>query len=184
LICWHKEGQKGMIILTDEQAENVMEFLFAAYPYVVEKTSGLTLNLYLAYIKTMPFEFGRAAVIKIIENSKYFPTIAEIKEAAQSFVQPKHEIPTAEMAWEEVRKKLDPYKAQIWSHPLVERTVKTIGARNLCHSTNPGVDMAHFMRIYDSYRKREIDAIQNESIIKITASIVKSLPISGDLIVS
>lgn len=162
--------------MTDEQAENIMEFLFAAHPFIAEKMPAITLNLYLAYIKTLPYEVGQAAALKIIKNITYFPKIAEINEAVQSFVKPENEIPTAEVAWEEVRKKLDPFKAVKWSHPLIARVVHLLGVRNLCFSETPGADMARFMKIYDTYRKQELNAIENESIIKITANIVKALP--------
>lgn len=161
--------------MTDEQAENVMELLLAGFSYVVEKIPPATTELYLAYFKILPYDLGKKVILKLIENNHRFPLIADIKEAAQSFVKRDAGIPTAEEAWEEVRKKLDPFKAQIWSHPLIERTVKTIGYRNLCYSETPGADMARFLKIYDSYRKREIDIIQNERINKLAGGVIKLL---------
>ncbi|HWR07431.1 hypothetical protein [Sporomusa sp.] len=97
------------------------------------------------------------------------------QKAVQGFALNTNEPPPAELAWEEVRKQLDPYKAPTWSHPAIERAVRALGFRNLCFTTTPGQDMARFIKVYEAYRQREIDQVENESIRQLTTSVIQQL---------
>lgn len=164
--------------MTQDQSGRLITMLVTAFSAnkTVRELPTETIQLYIAFMATIPFEIGQAATIKLMTNCEFFPTLADIKKAVQSLAPQKYNLPPAEIAWEEVRKKLDPYKSPNWSNAAIERAVKTIGYRYLCDSQNPGADMMRFMKIYDTYRQREVDAVENDGIRKITANIVKSLP--------
>lgn len=161
-----------------EQAEKLVEMLATAFSSQksIQELPQETIELYSSFITYLPFDVGKMANMKIISNNKFFPTIAEIKEAVNSFAPPNNKFPSPEDAWAEVVKQLDPYRAPKWSCPAIEKAIKVIGYMNLCHSQNPGNDMARFFKIYETYRRRELDQIENESIREMTNIISKQLP--------
>lgn len=163
--------------MTDSEAGQVMKILFAAFPYACEKTPPETVELYIAFLSCVPAEIGKAAALKVVNHCEFFPTIAKLKEVINNFAPDSSGPPEAELAWDEVRKQLDPYNDKIkWSHPAIERAVRTIGFRNLCDSRTPGQDMARFMKLYDTYRQRELDRVENAAIMQLTGAVTQLLP--------
>lgn len=161
-----------------EQADGLIEMLLTAFS-AQKSIQGMpkeTIDLYTAFMTYLPFEAGKMAIMKLITNNNFFPTIAEIKEAVNSFAQTDNTLPSPEDAWEEVRKNLDIYHAPKWSCPAIEKAVKVMGYRNLCVSQYPGHDREQFMKIYGAYRQREQDRVENESIREMTALVIKQLP--------
>ena len=156
--------------MTIDESISVVEFLIAAYPNA--KVTEKTIELYTQFLHFVPYELGQAAALKLIVNKTFFPTIAELKEAIQNLAPPKDGPPTPEEAWGEVRRQLDIYKAPTWSHPAIEKAVRDIGMRNMCNSYSPGTDREHFFRIYETYRRRDVDRVENESIRELTTSII------------
>lgn len=162
--------------MTEKEARTVLKLFFTAFPYANKDIKENTIKLYIAFLGCVPYQIGQAAALKIIGNSKFFPTITEIKEAVNSFAQPDNNLPSPEDAWEEVRRNLDPYHAPKWSCSVIEKAVKVMGYRNLCVSQYPGHDREQFMRIYGAYRQREQNRIENESIREMAAVVIKQLP--------
>jgi len=115
----------------------------------------------------------KAAMIKILQTSTFFPAVAEIRSIAEAMVNfyNKTTLPTAGEAWEEVQRhvrRIGPYSSQPWefSCPKVERAAKQFGIMELCRLQENEVNTARaqFMRIYDRQQEkmkmeREIAAI-------------------------
>ncbi len=103
----------------------------------------------------LPLRALEAAVLMHVSTNRWFPTIAELREAALSVRE--GGIPTAVEAWAEVMKAFEfvgYYGIPQWSHPAITKTVDAMGWQNLCLSENAMADRAHFMRLYETYAKR------------------------------
>lgn len=61
--------------------------------------------------------------------------------------------PADYIAWEEVRKKLTPYKKVKWSHPAIESTIRHVGTAEIC-SGDRNV-MERFCRVYNQIISRQ-----------------------------
>ena len=157
--------------MTKEEAKEVLNLLLAAFPATNNHIGEDTVLVYHAYLMLLPLEIGQFAVCKIISNNKFFPAIAEIKEAARSFAPLADKLPTPEEAWEEVAKKLDIYHFPEWSSPVIERAVRAVGYSNICRSENLGVERAHFLRFYEAYKKLAENELENQYILRITGSV-------------
>lgn len=141
--------------MTDEEAIKVMTVLTAAYPDKVLQEQ--TITLYLEFLLDLPYQAGKAGALALIAKSKWFPSIAELRQQALSFT-PESDVPNAADAWGEVIQQI---RAEGWygkpkfSHAAIEKTVRSIGWRELCMSENAAVDRAHFIKLYELYRDRE-----------------------------
>lgn len=105
------------------------------------------------------------AMIKLLRECKFFPTVAEIVEQIKKMrdiVQDNETFTSAE-AWEEAMqnvKKHGVYGKWEYSRPEVEQAVKQFGGRNdLCMLEIDAVNTARaqFMRIYDSIVSKSED---------------------------
>ena len=164
--------------MTLEQARKLVLLALLAFPNMQDKAfsaKGVAMLLQ-KLLSDIPYDIAEKAVSKVIMTSKFFPTIAEIREAAGTLKENSSILPSAEDAWEEVCRKLDPYKVPTWSHPMVAKVVKLIGFSNLCHSENIAVERGQFLKIYAAYEKREKDSEVNQNVLSLVSGITKALP--------
>ncbi len=137
--------------------------LMAAYPAFTAGKPALvleqSLKLYTRLLADVSDELLAAATYQHIASSKYWPTIAELREAAIQFIQPRH--PPAIEAWAEVRqaiRRVGHYRPPpSFGDPLIDRAVRALGWEELCLSEEPEVDRAHFLRAYECLQQRERD---------------------------
>jgi hypothetical protein len=100
-----------------------------------------------------------AAALQCLASCRFFPTIAELREAVFAML-PQANALTAGEAWAEVMREIRRTGADQhhgppqFSSPVVAETVASLGWRNLCLSENEVADRAHFMRVYDSLANR------------------------------
>lgn len=131
----------------------------------------------------LPFDLATAALKKVLSTAKFFPTVAEIREAAAS-LKPQ-DTPDAELAWAEVWKAITSHgwtdapeslKAldntsvfmtfrAPWdfSHPVIAGVVKAMwgswaAACREAQTETAGVQRAQFQRMYQTMTKREREA--------------------------
>ena len=126
----------------------------------------LTAKAWMMILNDIPYKIAEAALIKVLSTAKFFPVPADIREAANSFTPG---LPTAEEAWLEVYRNARVngiYRPSEWSSEVIKEAVNGIGWRNICYSENLGIERAHFMRIYDTLKKRQEDNILNEKVLK------------------
>lgn len=101
------------------------------------------------------------ALQKLIATNTFPPTIAEVRQALNN-TQQEESLDGGE-AWGEVMKRIHTfgrYKEKEALEELTELTRKTvncIGWSNLCDSENEVADRAHFMKIYNAIKKREME---------------------------
>ena len=112
----------------------------------------------------LDYETAQVAAVKLMKTAKFEPRPADLIEATESLM-PKT-VPDTESAWIEVCKKLNPYKAPQWSHPLIGEAVKVLGYRTLCDSENPEWDRQHFIKVYERMVAREKDEKVNQQVLK------------------
>ena len=142
--------------MTPKEAIKVMVILTAAYPSA--NISNETIEIYTKFLSDLSFEMGQAVALQLISSSKWFPSIAELRQAVVKMLP--DEIPSAEQAWSEVEQafhSFGSYNSPVFSSPVIAQAVQAMGWRNLCLSDNPVADRAHFFKIYESYRVREIE---------------------------
>ena len=140
--------------MAPEEALSIVDILTRAYPNATIPEA--TIELYMACLYDVPFEAGRVAALNLITEKNFFPTIAEVRQAALSVI-PANHLPDAAQAWAEVTTQMAEcgyFESPIFSHPAIVAAVKAVGWSNLCHSEKIAVDRAHFVKIYDTYRDR------------------------------
>lgn len=161
--------------MTLNESKKIMAILTAAYPQV--SISEATIGVYITFLSDLSFEMGQAVALQLISYNKWFPSIAELRQAIVKMLP--DEIPSTEEAWLEVINEIrgiGSYGSPHFSNNLISKAVNAIGWRELCLSDNPVADRAHFFRIYESYRVREIeDNLQLPEIKRLKATIQRQL---------
>ena len=151
--------------MTAQDANRLVAVAVAAYPSMQDRDLAMTARVWERALADLPLAVVERAVLKLIMTRKFFPAVAEIREAAESLLDNGH--PTPEEAWGEVMKQLNPYRAPQYSDPLIHRAVRAVGYLSICMSERLGVERAHFLQIYQAYLNRAVDTATNESIEKI-----------------
>lgn len=162
------------MIVTKSEVAGLVAIAIAAFPQYQERDMKLTVQAWHQLLADIPFEAAKAALIKLLTTIKYFPTIAELREAALRCTT---SLPTPEEAWEEVRGKLsgDTYiklkykneKPQ-FSCPEIEQAVNQLGLEDLLMSENISYDRTQFLRFYETIRNRAIADKQEQHLAELT----------------
>ena len=145
---------------TTEEILTIFGLLKANYHYVLKgMTDGQISDLQVLWcelLKDMDGQLLRAAALQHVATSKWFPTVAELREAAADIVNPNHM--TAMEAWGEVARQImaiGSYGRPQFSNPVIDRIVSDMGWTNLCMSEMPGADRARFIEAYKALALRE-----------------------------
>lgn len=142
---------------TKEEVIKLMTLMALAYPnYEVKEQAA---NLYCKMLADIDPRALEAAAQQIMATSVFFPSIAEWRKAAFDLLTNKAALPTAFDAWEEVMRKIGQrmsYDEPEWSHPLIARTVKTVGFKRLCNFNldELSYERTNFYKVYESYLSR------------------------------
>lgn len=143
--------------MTQQEAASLIGALKAAFPR--HPVSKGTASLYMAFLVGMDYENAHEGVKRHIATSKWFPTVAEIRDAAAAS-DPK---PESDQAWTEVLAAVTRYgrsKSPPWSDPMIGQAVDAIGWDTICNSTAIGIERAHFTRSYEAIRRRHVDGVR------------------------
>jgi len=148
--------------------KQIIGVLAAAFPN--NKLSPETVGVYELALADIPADVLEQATLHVIARCKFFPSVSEIRDAANAIMVGMHNVPTAFEAWGEVCNVIarcgQYYRYQIggtlpeYSHPLIERAVDVMGYRNLCESDNAVADRAHFFRVYEGLLGRAEEEIR------------------------
>jgi len=160
--------------LTKQEIKKLLSWVLANFPSMQEKDMQPTAALWLRMLSDIPYNVAEKAVIRILATAKYFPTVAEIREAANELTAPK--LPTPGEAWAEVLKqmrKVGSYGKPKFSHQVIEKAVNSIGWQELCMSTNTTADRAHFMKIYETLCKRAKEEKVNQDVLRLIGGGIK-----------
>lgn len=161
----------------DKSQEKLMAITKMLSPYLAIfpscKIDSVGLVMYAKALLPLSLPAIEAALIKLLQTSVFFPSVAEIfKEAdeMERFALAKSSgsrVPTAAEAWEEVQRLVKDcyvYKKWEFSCPQVEKTAKQFGIKELCVLESNAVNTARaqFMRIYDSIVNQNLADRQNQ----------------------
>lgn len=127
-------------------------------------------NAWELMLQDIPFPIAKAALLKVCRSSRFFPTVADIVAAAREINPQVEQLPTAEEAWAEVQKEILRAGHNLptrFSTPTIRHAVEAIGWMNILLSENAMADRAHFLRIYDAMRTRQVARSENETVLKI-----------------
>ncbi len=146
---------------TIPEITNILKVLASAYPTFALKEP--TTRLYLTLLEDLPGKLLHAAALEHISRSPFFPTIAELRQAAFDLVpnQP-GQPPEAHSAWSEVLQAFDSsgyLEEPTFSHLLISMAVQALNWQALCRSDNPIADRSHFVQVYQALleqRKAEL----------------------------
>lgn len=150
----------------DELEEYQEQIVLALTPYLHafphSKISDEGLVIYAKALSTLTLPQIHIAMVKILRNANFFPTIAEILREVDNianFLKGIH-IPTAGEAWQEVMenaKKHHIFEEWEYTYPAIKKAAEFFGTYELCTILEKDVNIARsqFMRIYEAILQRE-----------------------------
>jgi hypothetical protein len=144
--------------MTPAETTKVLALLKASYPR--QAVGRDNMKAYALMLGDLPFADVQRAVVRHVAESNWFPSIAELREAATGAAS---SAPDFDEAWAEVCseiRRVGNYGRPEFSHPAVAAAVDAVGWRNLCLSTTPGVERAAFRDCYAAGRKRHVGQVQ------------------------
>ena len=145
--------------MADQQTiAKVLVILTAAYPR--QATTKETAMVYADLLADIPDGLLLVAAKHHAASSKWFPSIAELREAAGQIRARASGLPSPAEAMAEVMAQVAAvgyYGSPHFSSPLVRRALDALGGwRAFCASVEGMADRAHFLRIYgDLLQRRE-----------------------------
>jgi len=146
---------------TSDVILTIFNMLKANYHYALRDMTAAQVSdleiLWCELLRDMDGGLLRAAALQHVATSKWFPTVAELREAATDIASPDHRM-TAMEAWGEVARQIrsiGSYGRPEFSNPLVRRLVDDMGWLNLCTGEMPGADRARFIDGYNALLTRE-----------------------------
>ena len=159
--------------MEQEDVGKVMKLLVTcrkAFPS--SRADAETLALYVKVLAPLSYAEIEAAVLRIMRTAHFFPTAAEIFEAAEKVEQAANKtgLPDAGEAWREAMANVyenHVYHPWIYSCPEVEKAVKRFGKKELCspgeHEVNTA--RAQFMKIYNEIVTRGREERANHHVL-------------------
>ena len=145
-----------------ETVSEVLSLLFDAYPRA-EVNEG-TNKVYLMTLQDIEPLILKAAVLKHITECKWFPTVAELREAAGCVLERANGEPDGYTAWAEVLQQIDrvgSYRVPQFSFKRIQKALDGIGGwKALCMSENLVSDRMRFIEAYNVYEARDKETRQ------------------------
>lgn len=146
--------------MTNKEISKLMALATANFPNMQEKDMGPTLVLWREMLADMPYEVAEAALLKVLATTKFWPTMAEIREAALTITGQQGLTPAE--AWalvEQANERYGYYRAAEGMRslpPLVQTVVRALGGfQEICSSEEPAVVRGQFLKMYEQYAARE-----------------------------
>jgi hypothetical protein len=147
---------------------NLLGIAAANFPHIQTKELKPTAVLWEKALSDITYDVAEKALLKVLSTSKFFPTIAEIREAATQLTQPQQL--DAMEAWGLVVNAIRRYgfyreKEALDSLPEeIADLVKQFTWRELCLNENPDTIRAQFRMAWETRtkRKKELDALPQE----------------------
>lgn len=140
---------------------NLLGIATANFPNMQQREMKPTAILWEKSLGDIPYHVAEKALIKVLSTSKFFPTIAEIREAAAQITQPR--TMDAMEAWGlivDAIRKFGYYRegdAIRWLPEDVGAMVKRFTWRDLCLSESPETLRAQFRMAWETQSKRNAE---------------------------
>lgn len=145
--------------MTKTDTVKLLAVINAAYPNM--QISEATVSVWHELLGDLDINLVLAATKKLILESPYPPTIADIrKRAVEIMTLPEDRIDAAE-AWGEVEKAIRWYgyyseaEALASMSPRTAKVVRYIGWREICLNEEPGVVRGQFLKMYQQVQERD-----------------------------
>lgn len=138
---------------------NLLGIATANFPSMQQRDMKPTAVLWEKSLSDIPYDVAEKAVLKVLSTSKFFPTIAEIREAAVQLTQPRRL--DAIEAWELIVQAIRKYgvyreAAALKSLPDdVAEMARRFTWWELCMNENPDTLRAQFRMAWETQSKRE-----------------------------
>ena len=145
--------------MTPEEFDKIRGGLKAAFPWANIMPDNYSIRLWFEKLKEYPYKIVNIAVNELISTCKQPPSIAEIREKCTEYMTGK-ELKTADEAWLTVHAAITKYgvdgalEAMKNFDDVTKQAVKSIGYRELCTSESMEVTRAHFLRFYESIKRK------------------------------
>ena len=145
--------------MTKQEIGALLALATANFPSMQEKDMRPTANLWSEMLSDIPFDIAKAALIKVLATARFWPTVAEIREAAAEIINP--QLPSPIEAWGEVVQAIKIYGLYRQEEglnslsPITKRVVQNIGWREICLCEQPDIIRGQFRMAYEQYAKRE-----------------------------
>ncbi|MEG6521115.1 replicative helicase loader/inhibitor [Desulfotomaculum sp. 1211_IL3151] len=167
-----------------EQAINLVGLALANFPNMQERDMAPTAVLWEKLLSDIPYHVAEKALVKVLATAKFFPAVAEIREAAIQLTQPV--VPTALEAWGEVTRAMRlygyyrPEEALASLSPITAEVVRRFGWRDMCACEEPEVLRGQFRMAYEQYagRQREM-AVLPSGIRELIGGLADKLTLGG-----
>ena len=138
---------------TKSEITALLVLLEQAYPNLREPLKEGTIKVFSEFLSDIPFKDLEKAVASHISSEDWFPSVAQIRKAVSGFSQ----LPTAMEAWGEAEEMMR-HNGTSWKpdfeNPVLMATVKAMGWKYLCMSTNKVADRANFRDTYEELASR------------------------------
>lgn len=138
------------------------------------------MELWYRELADIPYTVAEAALRKWVSTNKFSPTIADIREMAATVTH--GEKPQWADGWNQLERAIRKYgsynvqAAMESMDDITRETVKRLGYRNLCLSTNQMADRANFRTVFEQL----VDRRQKEQQMSISLSqLIKSIQEKG-----
>jgi hypothetical protein len=163
------------------EAKKLVGIAVAFFPAMQDKDMGPTVIGWEAMLKDVPYKLAEMALKKVLSTAKFFPTIAEIREAVAEITNP--QMPSWTEAWGEVVQAVRQYgymreKEALESlSPAAAKVVRWFGWQEICRSEEPDVIRGQFRMAYEAQAKREREmAVLPTEIRELIGGTAKALP--------
>lgn len=143
--------------MTPAEAANLASTALTAYQHVrtvaamAAKERGATMDLWAAVLGDLDYAATKAALLRHIATSQFFPTVAEIRAIVAESTHGRRRAGLD--AWGDVKAAISRdgrYRTPTFADPIVARVVEAIGWLAICDSEDEMVTRAHFGRAYDA----------------------------------
>lgn len=145
--------------MTRKEVANLIGWAAANFPAMQQRELQPTAALWEKMLSDIPYEIAEKALMIVLAKAKYFPTVAEIREAAAGIINP--QLPSPIEAWGEVVQAIKIYGLYRQEEglnslsPITKRVVQNIGWREICLCEQPDIIRGQFRMAYEQYTKRE-----------------------------
>lgn len=143
------------------ETSRILSVLAAAYPRFQVDEAGVTLKVWHRMLKDIDYKAAQLAAEKLILESPFPPSIADIRKAAAEVMTPPEERINSAQAWGEVEKAIRCFgyyrekEALESMSPRTAKVVKYMGWQEICLSDQPGVARGQFLKMYKTVSERE-----------------------------
>jgi hypothetical protein len=140
--------------MTKSEAMKLVALLQGAYPRMTFPPT--TLEVYAMGMSDLPYDAAYNAVSRLVQTSKWIPTISEIREQV---VEERASLPAPEVAWGEVQRaigRVGSYMTPVFECEEIDRAVRVLGWKNICLDENVASTRARFVDAYRALREERV----------------------------